>query len=317
MSEQSKIALPALPSGIAPKVDREALQNKQRQLAKEMWSGKLTMNEQSAVDMISREFGLNPLLKQLVVLAGGIYVTKAGLQVIANRKPETAIDGIEVSPVSQEERELAGIAYHEPTTAEYQHYWKAIVWKKGSSRPFVEFGEATLSNVKLFKPDWRSVSDMAKTRAVNRALRNAYDIGFPSVEEMGYASEEVQSIQARVVEEPQPANGQAKLEPVKGTPPAPVTPPAPITRIPEPSQPHEEAPEAPPAGPRRLTGPQMARFWAKAHASKKFTKDQIEQVCDEAGWGTPTTAWSKETYEAAVQYFREINLAAGVDPAKA
>lgn len=163
---------------------RELMQQRNKEIAKALWTGKLTPAEQAAINQICLLYGLDPILKQVVCLGGNIYITGGGLKVIGNRNPESAINGIELTPATEEERKLARV----PETS---HYWKATIWKKGCEKPFIEFGEASEGNVKLYNADWKSYQDMAKTRAVNRALRNAYDIAFTSLEEVGYATEAV------------------------------------------------------------------------------------------------------------------------------
>ncbi len=164
--------------------NRLQLQQESRAIAKDLWSGKLTANEQRALNQICIIYGLDPILKQVVMLGGNVYITGGGLKVIANKEKETALNGIELAPATEEERALARVPAE-------SHYWKATVWKKGCEKPFIEFGEASAGNVRLHQADWKSYQDMAKTRAVNRALRNAYDVAFTSLEEMGYTADVV------------------------------------------------------------------------------------------------------------------------------
>lgn len=185
--------------------DRELLKAESRTIAKALWTGKLTANEQAAVNNICQLYNLDPLQKQIIVLGGNFYVTKSGILSIAHQD-ENPPEGIEVIPTTAQERKDAGV----PADS---HYWKAVIYKKGLNRPFVEFGEANEKNVNLARKDWRSISDMAKTRAVNRALRNAYRIGLTSLEEMGYEEGEI----INVVAEPTtaaPAETKPAPEPV-------------------------------------------------------------------------------------------------------
>lgn len=162
---------------VTPKVDRESLAEGSREIARSLWQGKLTTNEQRAVNHICKMYNLDPLQRQILVLGGNMYITKSGILNIAHNDANPPA-GIEVVPATKQEREDSNVPVG-------SHYWKAIVWKKGMEKPFIEFGEANEKNVNLHNKDWRVISDMAKTRAVNRALRNAYRIGFTSVEEMG------------------------------------------------------------------------------------------------------------------------------------
>ena len=188
--------------------NRLQLQEQSRNIAKNLWSGKLTANEQAALNQICIIYGLDPILKQVVMLGGNVYITGGGLKVIANKEKETALNGIELTPATEEERKLARVP-------EDSHYWKATVWKKGCEKPFTEFGEASTGNVRLHQADWKSYQDMAKTRAVNRALRNAYDVAFTSLEEMGYTADVIDTT-AKPAEEPRTegnGNGADKEQP--------------------------------------------------------------------------------------------------------
>ncbi len=61
-------------------------------------------------------------------------------------------------------------------------FFKAIVYKPPRSRAFVGYGDADPSNV---SPLVRGAElRVAETRAVNRALRKAYDIGLCPVQEI-------------------------------------------------------------------------------------------------------------------------------------
>ena len=186
MSEQKKVPI-ARPSAELS-ANRDELQKKSREIAKNLWSGKLTVNEQAAINQICMLYGLDPILKQVVCLGGNMYITSGGLKVIGNKNKESAIDGIEVGPATPQERKDYGCWENDPKSENYQHLFKAIVWKRGCTRAFVEWGEADKNNVRLHNAEFKSMADMAKTRAVNRALRNAYDIALTSLEEMGYAA---------------------------------------------------------------------------------------------------------------------------------
>jgi len=196
---QSKVIVPKPKAEL--QANRGELQKQSKEIAKALWSGKLTVNEQAAINQICLLYGLDPILKQVVCLGGNVYITGGGLKVIGNKKPETAIDGIEVAPATKEEREAYGCSNNTAVDENYQHLFKSIVYKKGCSHSFIEWGEADKSNVKLYNADFKAIADMAKTRAVNRALRNAYDIAFTSLEEMGYAQEQVVDVTGEVIEE--------------------------------------------------------------------------------------------------------------------
>jgi len=192
---------------------RELMQQRNKEIAKALWAGKLTQAEQAAINQICLIYGLDPIMKQVVCLGGNIYITGGGLKVIGNRNKEEKIDGIQVIPANEQERKDYGCIYNDPTKDEYQHLFKAIIYKRGCSQPFIEWGEADKGNVKLYNSDFKTIADMAKTRAVNRALRNAYDVAFTSLEEVGYQPEQVIDVQPteEPKEEPTPINSENKI----------------------------------------------------------------------------------------------------------
>jgi hypothetical protein len=63
--------------------------------------------------------------------------------------------------------------------------FKATVYKTSASRGFVGYGDADPTNVSSLVHG--AEMRVAETRAVNRALRNAYGVGLCSVEELGWA----------------------------------------------------------------------------------------------------------------------------------
>ena len=100
------------------------------------------------------------------------YVTHAGLLRIAH-----------VSRCASIECEIVAEVSNPPHAS-----WvvKATVLRRGSSKPFVGFGDAAPSNVSDLVRG--AELRVAETRAVNRALRKAYGIGLCSVEEIGTAA---------------------------------------------------------------------------------------------------------------------------------
>jgi hypothetical protein len=105
----------------------------------------------------------------LIWLKSGWYATHTGLLRLAHRN---RCAGIHTRPA---------IELCDPKT----HYWsfEATVFKTKTCRGFVGYGDADPSNVSLLVRG--AEMRVAETRAVNRALRNAYGIGICSVEEIG------------------------------------------------------------------------------------------------------------------------------------
>lgn len=164
--------------GLVKPETRDQIAARNRDAAKALWAGKLTAAELAGVNAVCEAYGLDPLLKHILVLGGNLYITVAGLRTWAYKQDDKPLS-IQVCPASQEEKKAAGC----PETA---HYWKAMVWKKDTptETPFVEFGESDKDNVSLHRAGWKEIQDMAKTRAVGRALRNAYPVSLPLAEDM-------------------------------------------------------------------------------------------------------------------------------------
>ena len=87
----------------------------------------------------------------------------------------SAHDALELEPLLQRE-------FSEPATNRW--VFKATVYKSLGSKGFVGYGDADPSNVSSLVHG--AEMRVAETRAVNRALRKAYGIGFCSVEELGW-----------------------------------------------------------------------------------------------------------------------------------
>jgi len=194
----------------AKTIDREAIQKQNRQLAAELWQQKLTPNERKAVDNLCFLYGLDPLQRQLLVLGGNFYITVAGLKKVAedsNNPPEA----IQVTPATKEERELAGIMKNDPGKPEYIHFWKATLYKKNCQIPYIEFGEASASDVNIHGKQEKDIRAMARTRATGRVLRNAYAVGLPLAEEapLDLGVVEGQAVE-KVPSEPEPESQEIK-----------------------------------------------------------------------------------------------------------
>lgn len=115
--------------------------------------------------LIADKFGLEPLLKHVVVIPNkGAYVTRDGLLAVAHRHP--AFDGIEISGVSETET----------------HYLAtASVWRKDMGRPFTYQGRyPKQGGNKQYGPE------MAIKCAEVMALRRAFNVAAPVLEEQGY-----------------------------------------------------------------------------------------------------------------------------------
>ena len=140
-------------------------------LAQTTW-GQLTPTLLQGLADLTEKYGLSVALGDVQLIDGRWYVTHAGLVRIAQRR---RCHGIKTSLQT-------GVS--DPVASRW--VFKATVYKSPSSRGFVGYGDADPSNVSSLVRG--AEMRMAETRAVNRALRKAYAVGFCSVEELGYPS---------------------------------------------------------------------------------------------------------------------------------
>jgi hypothetical protein len=138
-------------------------------LAKAQWPSEVESGTLSALRKLSNDLDLSVALGDILLLDGKWYVTGAGLLRLAKAN---RCRGIRTSPI---------VNLCDPAAGRW--VFKATVYKSPRSKGFVGYGDADPSNV---SPLVRGAEmRVAETRAVNRALRKAYGIGFCSVEELG------------------------------------------------------------------------------------------------------------------------------------
>jgi len=140
-------------------------------LAKRRWCG---IGAEKLVELRSlvHRYRLSVALGDVLFIDTGWYVTHAGLLRLAHRNH---CSGIRTSL----ERHCS-----DPSSSRW--VFKAIVYNSALSKGFVGYGDADPSNVSSLVHG--AEMRVAETRAVNRALRNAYGIGLCSVEELGSVS---------------------------------------------------------------------------------------------------------------------------------
>ena len=198
--------------GLPVKKDNNAIQKQNNKLASKLWQGNLSDNEKMALWSLTQNYGLDPLQKQVIVLGGNFYLTKGGIRKIAGNDPNPP-DGIQTFPATEQERKDYGCIHNDPTEKElYEHLFKGIVFKKNCKEPFIEWGMASFGNVTLHNKDHRLCADMAKTRATNRTLRNAYEIGLTSWEEVEGTSPEFNPEDAATTDDQPPEELDPDLE---------------------------------------------------------------------------------------------------------
>ena len=127
------------------------------------------------MELYAKEYGLIPSV-HFVFLGGNPYITSDGLLWLGNNHPDP-------------ERQVAGIKT-EIVQADFeksQFVVKATVVLE-NGRQFEGIGTATKEN--LTRITANHGLEMAETRAVSRALRKAYAIGIPAVEELQNQSQQ-------------------------------------------------------------------------------------------------------------------------------
>ena len=121
---------------------------------------------------LTRDYGFSITAGELQIIDGGWYVTHTGLLRLARRRK---CRGIHVEAID---------SLCDPVANRF--VLKATVYPNKDSAGFVGYGDADPFNVSAMVRG--AEMRVAETRAVNRALRKAYGIGFCSVEELGSRS---------------------------------------------------------------------------------------------------------------------------------
>ncbi|MGM0437513.1 MAG: hypothetical protein ACQEQD_04510 [Bacillota bacterium] len=138
-----------------------------------LWPKDLNSREKKQLAYISTQYGLDPFFNDLQVLGGNPYVTTSGLKRNAHNSDDPPVS----IQLEKEQKKGDGFEY------------KAKLWKESTpeDRPFIEYGEASFNDVNLHGAKEKDIKAMARTRAINRVLRLAYNISLTSAEEMsGY-----------------------------------------------------------------------------------------------------------------------------------
>lgn len=137
-------------------------------LLKAIGFDKLAPEQRELALNIANRYGLDPLLKQVVLIDGRVYLTRDGLIHIAHRSG--VFDGIEVTlPVKTD------------------GYWRATcsVFRRDMTRPFTYPGRYPASG-----GNQKYNEEMAIKVAEVAALRRAFDVSAPTVEERWEGAEE-------------------------------------------------------------------------------------------------------------------------------
>ena len=142
-------------------------------LAQTRWGPAFGPELKRVLRCYSEQFNMSIELGDLLLIDGKWYVTHSGLLRLATRRH---CRGIDVTVVPQ----LCDVSSS-------RWAFRATVYKSATCKGFVGHGDADPSNISLIVRG--AEMRVAETRAVNRALRKAYGIGFCSVEELGSTAE--------------------------------------------------------------------------------------------------------------------------------
>jgi len=134
-------------------------------------------------------YGFDPIMSELTIYQGKPYVQIDGRY---RKAQETGrLDGVEARPATHEEKKTWEIP-------DGDYFFRAEVYVKESSRPFVGWGRVFARETKVrsdhpgdaFKPIVTNPQRMAEKRAEAQALRKAFHIPLPSAEYIGSYEEE-------------------------------------------------------------------------------------------------------------------------------
>lgn len=125
------------------------------------------------VARIAIVYGLDPLLGELIPYQGQPYVTINGRVRVADNNP--MFDGYDIEPATEQE-------YRALRAHDAESVWKCIVYRKDRRRPTVAYGRAGGPQEKN-PVAARWTAEIAQKRAIHRALRAAFPMPIPGLEE--------------------------------------------------------------------------------------------------------------------------------------
>jgi hypothetical protein len=166
-------------------------------IAKNRWPARISRTSIKGLRSLTASYHFSIATGDLMLLDGHWYVTHTGLLRLAGRR---RCAGIHVDPVQE---------FSDPSAARWA--FKATVFKSPICKDFVGYGDADPTNASTIVRG--AELRLAETRAVNRALRKAYGIGFCSVEEIGSLSSRTEPNPAPRKLPPQSANGNGNGSP--------------------------------------------------------------------------------------------------------
>lgn len=170
----------------------------------------LTIADKKLLAQVAITYGFDPLMGEVSIYQGRPYVSIDGRY---RKAQETGnLDGVESRPATKQERTDWQIP-------DGDYFFRGEVFVKGASRPFVAWGrvfQAETLGGKGFKPVEKNPQRMAEKRAEAQALRKAFHIPLPSVEDIGSPDYDAESTAVELdtttgeIKEPKPKKAKGE-----------------------------------------------------------------------------------------------------------
>uniref|UniRef100_A0A6M3IXD5 Uncharacterized protein n=1 Tax=viral metagenome TaxID=1070528 RepID=A0A6M3IXD5_9ZZZZ len=194
----------------------------------------LTPVDKDLLAVAAITYGFDPIMKEISIYQGNPFISIDGRY----RKAQESglLDGVETRPANKQEREDWSIPVED-------YFFRSEVFVKGAGRPFVGWGRVFAKEAlpgsrndpkSTFKPIQSNPQRMAEKRAEAQALRKAFHIPLPSIEDIGLPEYDIDSTAIEVnkdtgeiIDKPKAIEAKAtpqKVAPAKKQEPA-VTPP--------------------------------------------------------------------------------------------
>lgn len=202
----------------------------------------MNAQEKRVLAIVAITYGFDPLMGEIMLYHGRPFVSIDGRY---RKAQETGnLIGVKTYPASKQEK----LDWEIP---DGDYFFKSEVFVKGGGfNSFVGWGRVKASETAVqpgkeaYKPVQVNPQRMAEKRAEAQALRKAFHIPLPSIEEVGMVEEEVNQQPGEIIDVPKlaaPATPEEKTQAVKDindlwdTPPAkptnPATPPAKVENV--------------------------------------------------------------------------------------
>ena len=160
----------------------------------------LTVADKRLLAQVAITYGFDPLMGEVTIYEGRPYVSIDGRY---RKAQETGrLDGVETRPASKKEKEDWQIP-------EGDWFFRSEVYVKDASHPFIAWGRVRASETRpgsrrqgdttsTYKPIQNNPQRMAEKRAEAQALRKAFHIPLPSVEDIGSPDYDAESVEVDV-----------------------------------------------------------------------------------------------------------------------